>query len=134
MIIINIDKKIKSINQDLYNKFVKRSVLKKILVNSQLKSFVIHGSYSRKLINEDGDFFDISIMRIRVGHVTHAVFLSPMIPFLHCYFDDIFTFDFTTPVSESSRYYMMKVLCHCHHSYPLVCQRFINCIFVSKTT
>lgn len=134
MILIKTNSNFKSINQKIYNKYTNRSFLAKILAGSQFENFVIHGYYTRKLIDENGDFFNILTLRIRVGNVTHAIFISPMIPFLHCYFDDVVSFDFTTPVSESSRYYMIKVLHKCHHCYSQVCQRFTNCSFFAETT
>lgn len=83
MILIKIKSNFKSINQKIYNKYTNRSFLAKILAGSQFENFVIHGYYTRKLIDENGDFFDIQIMRIRVNNITHAIFISPMISFIH---------------------------------------------------
>lgn len=141
MIIIKIPKKFKRIHQEIYNKFVNYKIFHLILPLIGFDCFTIHGHYTRKVIGLSGDYEDLIVTRIRVGNETHAVLLSPIVPYQHCTYDDIISISIEDIipadcpiVTEMIRSFIMHKFTSVKKDYDSICSTIIKPYFVELST
>lgn len=90
MIILKLNKKIKYINQNIYDYYVTREFLQKLLKDTPFSNFTIHGHYSRNSVSRDSASNTILVTRIQLEDTTHTILLAPMVPYLSCSVGDLY--------------------------------------------
>ena len=137
MIIIDITQKSNRIDQKTYDKYTTPAMIRKYMNLINIVCFTIHGYYTRNVVdNVTGDLRSITIVRIKIGNKTHALLLTPMVPYSPYTHNDItsISLDDIVPddctISEYVRYYIKKTFRSAGRDYKAICSKFITPLFI----
>lgn len=136
MSMLKLKQSIKRITQEIYDTYTRKDILKECLSQLGIDKFIIHGYYKRNIIDVDGNIIQIKIMRIKVDNKTHAILLSPIVPFLTCSYHDIISITVDNvvlddcPISISMEEFILNKFKNVNKNYESICSTIIQPQFI----